>query len=49
MNIAGGLLLACTEVRFIFPTRRWLASGGCPVFNATDILAQATIRISRGA
>lgn len=43
---ADSVLLACTEIPLIFPHKIWLDQEGRPLFDATDILARATIRES---
>lgn len=48
-RMADGLLLACTETPIIFPKELWSArhsTAGRPLFDATDILAEAVIRWS---
>ncbi len=46
MRDCQGLLLACTEVPVIFPHQAWKHADTRPLFDATDILAEATIRMS---
>lgn len=46
MKSADCVLLACTELPLIFPHKIWLDQEGLPLFDATDILARATIRES---
>lgn len=46
ISAADSVLLACTEIPLIFPHQIWLEQEGRPLFDATDILAQATIRES---
>lgn len=46
MHDCQGLVLACTEIPLIFPHRAWERADARPLFDATDILAEATIRMS---
>lgn len=46
MQDCQGLVLACTEIPVIFPHQAWIEADARPLFDATDILAAATIRMS---
>ncbi len=43
-----GLVLACTEIPVVFSHERWARIDSRALFDATDILVEATIRMSHG-